>query len=239
MRYSSFRKHPFAACLLIPAVTFGGGVKGKVDYDGTTPPKMMLRIPANNAKDCGHQGEASIPSNLLVVSEKGGIKDVVVNLYTKTTEATPREGITSDQKGCMFTSPVVVVPAGSTITFKNSDPGLHNVRVSTVKNSPLNAAISPGDSKDYTPTKAEDITVTCDLHPWMRAYVSVVRSDYYAVTDVDGKFEIANIPPGEYYFKVWHPLLGRAKAEQTTVGSHKVMIEENKTLEIGIKMKQE
>ncbi|MDP6358191.1 MAG: carboxypeptidase regulatory-like domain-containing protein, partial [Planctomycetota bacterium] len=149
--------------------------------------------------------KTSIPSNLLVVSDKGGIKDVVINVYTKTSAGTPKKS-TSDQKGCMFTAPVTVVPAGSTITFKNSDPGLHNVRVSTFKNAPLNAAIPSGGTKDYTAGKAENIMVTCDLHPWMRAYVSVVRSDHYAVTDAEGNFKIENIPAGEYSFKAWHPV---------------------------------
>jgi plastocyanin len=138
----------------------------------------------------------------------------------------------------MFTSPVVVVPAGSTITFKNSDQGLHNVRVSTFKNAPLNAAIPAGGSKDYTAAKSENIMVTCDLHPWMRAYVSVVRSDHYAVTDAEGNFKIENIPAGEYSFKAWHPVLGRAKSDQTTLKSKKVKVEDNKTLDVGVKMKK-
>jgi plastocyanin len=241
MRNASLRTHLVGACLLVPIFTFasGGAIKGRVTYDGAKPPSQMLKISANSAKDCGHHAEKLILSNLLIVSDNGGIKDVVVSLYTKTTKGTPVKGIVSDQKGCMFSSPVIVVPEGSTITFKNSDPGLHNVRASAYKNAALNAAITPGGTKDYTVTKTENITLSCDLHPWMRSYLSVVRSDHYAMTDSEGNFEIRDIPPGEYYFKAWHALLGRAKKEQTTLGTRKLTVEEGKTVEVGVKMKKQ
>ena len=47
--------------------------------------------------------------------------------------------------------------------------------------------------------------MTCSIHPWMTAYMLPRKNSYFAVTDADGKFEIANVPAGEpLEFQVWH-----------------------------------
>ena len=55
--------------------------------------------------------------------------------------------------------------------------------------------------------KADDkfpITVACNIHGWMKAYVRVFDHPYFAVTDKDGNFEIKNAPAGEWRLKIWH-----------------------------------
>ena len=42
------------------------------------------------------------------------------------------------------------------------------------------------------------ITVSCTIHPWMRAWIRVFDHPYYAVTDDNGHFEIKDAPAGEY-----------------------------------------
>jgi hypothetical protein len=47
--------------------------------------------------------------------------------------------------------------------------------------------------------------VTCNIHPWMKAYMWFRKDGYYAVTKEDGTFEIQNLPAGELIeFQVWH-----------------------------------
>ena len=56
------------------------------------------------------------------------------------------------------------------------------------------------------------IPIGCDVHPWMRAYVSVVAHPYFAVTRSDGTFEINDVPPGDYEIEVLHEVLaGQAR----------------------------
>jgi len=52
------------------------------------------------------------------------------------------------------------------------------------------------------------IPVKCNVHAWMRAYIGVVAHPYFAVTKLDGTFELANVPPGDYTVAVWHEKLG-------------------------------
>jgi carboxypeptidase family protein len=49
--------------------------------------------------------------------------------------------------------------------------------------------------------------VGCDVHPWMRAYVSVLDHPFYAVTNEDGTFEIKGLPAGEYEVEAYHEKL--------------------------------
>ena len=42
------------------------------------------------------------------------------------------------------------------------------------------------------------LPVKCNQHPWMKMYINVVKSPFYAVTGSDGKYEIKGLPPGDY-----------------------------------------
>jgi len=47
--------------------------------------------------------------------------------------------------------------------------------------------------------------VTCNIHPWMKAYVIFRKDGYVAISAADGSFEIADLPAGEpLEFQVWH-----------------------------------
>jgi uncharacterized protein (DUF2141 family) len=52
--------------------------------------------------------------------------------------------------------------------------------------------------------KAENsIKIKCDVHSWMKAYVSVFDHPYFSVTDDSGYYQIDNIPPGDYEVIAW------------------------------------
>ena len=53
------------------------------------------------------------------------------------------------------------------------------------------------------------IPTSCDVHPWMRAYISVVTHPFFAVTSKDGSYEIKALPEGEYEIEAIH---GQLKA---------------------------
>jgi hypothetical protein len=41
-------------------------------------------------------------------------------------------------------------------------------------------------------------------HVWMNAEMMVVPHPYYAVTDESGRFELTDVPPGNYQLVAWH-----------------------------------
>jgi len=58
-------------------------------------------------------------------------------------------------------------------------------------------------------------------HTWMNAELFVVPHPYYAVTDETGKFELSNVPAGEYTLVAWHESWTVARQE----GSFDVLTE--------------
>jgi hypothetical protein len=54
----------------------------------------------------------------------------------------------------------------------------------------------------------------------MKAYVVVNDSPYFAVTDAEGKFEIKDLPVGDYTLEAWHPVLG-TKTLKISIGKAK------------------
>src|SRR5262249_10507207 len=47
----------------------------------------------------------------------------------------------------------------------------------------------------------------------MTAWIHVVDTPFYAVTDREGRFRVAGLPPGEYRVRVWHEEVGRLAKE--------------------------
>ena len=100
--------------------------------------------------------------------------------------------------GLQYHPHVVGVQAGQTITIKNSDDTLHNIHPRPTVNAEFNIGQArKGMESQRTFDKQEImIPVGCDVHPWMRSYISVVDHPFFAVTKDDGTYEIKNVPAG-------------------------------------------
>ena len=117
-----------------------------------------------------------------------------------------------DQKGCLYVPQILAIQTGQKLIVKNSDPCIHNVHATpTVPGNPeSNQVQMPGGADlDFTFSQPEMfLRFKCDVHPWMFAWVSVIDSPYYCVSDKDGKFVIKNVPPGKYTVEAAHRKLG-------------------------------
>ena len=124
----------------------------------------------------------------------------------------PSAPVLLDQVNLRFTPHVLPVLAGTSVAFPNSDPVRHNV-FSPTTNWKFNLGTYPrGSTKFRTFDKAGAITLLCNVHAEMSAYVIVTETPYFAVSDKEGKFTIPNVPPGSYVLKTWH-----ARAKPTSV----------------------
>ena len=129
--------------------------------------------------------------------------DVVITLEAPGLPlAPPAEPFRIDQKGFRFIPHVTVIQTGSTVRFLNNDNEPHNVYSPEGR---YNLGTWPtGDTKDYTFKKPGIYTQLCNVHPDMLAYVVVVDTPHFAVTDAAGSFLIRNVPPGRYRLIAWH-----------------------------------
>ena len=198
-------------------VTGGGSVSGQVKFAGTPPPPEKIEI----TKDTEACGKEKVKPNLIVGSGGGLANAVVVVKATKGKPLTvPTEPIVFDQKGCEYKPHVLAFPAGSTVRVLNPDGVLHNVHVMGKANPEANKAMPKfKKQEDWKIEKAEwPIAVKCDAHPWMHAYWLSMDQPYYAVTDDDGNFKIADLPAGDYEVELWHETLGKSSQKITVQG---------------------
>ena len=98
-----------------------------------------------------------------------------------------------------------VVPLGSTLTLTNFDDDAHTVHAFLDRKTLFNLATVP-DAGTASQRLVLDtrgvIDVVCDIHPEMRATLVVARTPHFAVTDEDGRFCIAEVPPGHYNVRI-------------------------------------
>ena len=119
----------------------------------------------------------------------------------------PNKPVILDQLKLTFVPHVLPVLVGTTVAFPNSDEVRHNV-FSISRTKRFNLGTYPrGVTKYVTFDKPGVAALLCNVHTEMSAYVVVVETPYFAVTQRDGSYVIRNVPPGRYILKVWHERL--------------------------------
>lgn len=188
----------------------GGAIQGRVTFEGEQP-ELTLRVNADQDVCLNHEG--SVESPRLQVSEDGGVANAVIYI-SQIGSGKPMDELEApmvlDQEGCLYKPFVQVMPQAGVLTLINSDPLNHNVHARQEgARDPFNYAM-PNSS---WPEKQEirkrmirpgRISIGCDVHMWMNAYLFVVEHPYYAVTGPDGTYTLSDVPPGDYEIHLWH-----------------------------------
>jgi plastocyanin len=125
------------------------------------------------------------------------------------------------QKGKRMIPQVLITTVGQEVDFPNEDPFVHNIfSNSEVKRFDL-GIYQEGETRSVLFTRPGVISVHCNIHPQMEAFVVVVNSPYYDLSNKKGEFQIKNVPAGKYRFRVWHrranPELLKALTRPVTV----------------------
>jgi plastocyanin len=107
-----------------------------------------------------------------------------------------------------FVPKVQVVAPGSTLLLHDRDDESHTVHAWLGGRTLFNRASAPrGEDERLVLDRPGIVTVTCDLHAEMRAFVVVSSARFVAVSDLDGRFRV-DAPPGRYRARVWRPGAG-------------------------------
>ena len=128
--------------------------------------------------------------------------------------------VVMDQINRAFVPDLLVVPVGSTVEFPNSDSVSHQI----YSFSPAKRFQLPlYRGKPYPPVhfdQAGVVTLGCNIHDEMLAYLLVTDAPWYGRTDDAGTWS-AEVPRGRYRVTLWHPRLRESAADlerELTVG---------------------
>jgi plastocyanin len=202
-----------------------GALRGIVRFAGKKPARKAIDMSSDPACVEAHHGTAYDES--LVTDGKGGLANVFVyvksGLQGKNFE-TPAAKVTIDQQGCWFHPRVLGIQVGQTLSVTNSDPVTHNIHPMAEVNREWNHSQGQGDAPLARRFLKPEIMirVKCNIHSWMHAFIGVAANPYFAVTGADGRFEIGNLPPGDYTIGVWHETLGTQEQKVSIPASGKV-----------------
>jgi plastocyanin len=194
-------RHALIALALTASAAGAGTVRGTL----RVPSGAQSVSPVTQA----YAGQAaSLPDPIPIVH--GLVTDAVIWIEgipasAESAMALPATRPQMAQKGQNFVPRVVSVTVGQAVDFPNFDPIFHNAfSVSPVRRFDL-GKYPRGQSRKVIFNKTGVVQVFCDIHANMAGFIRVVPSRAVAEPDGFGDFAIANVPPGSYTLKVWHP----------------------------------
>ena len=203
----------FAAKYKVVSVTDGGSISGRVTLNGAAPAPEILKVD-EDAEACG----GDRPSDALLVGSSGGVQNVVVsieNIASGKDWEMPGE-FAYDQKGCTFVPRIMIIRPQMAGAVLNSDSVGHNFHTISKGVFNINKKIQPGSQlavNDKKIRRSGLVEAKCDIHSWMGGAWWVADNPYTVLSDADGNFTLANVPPGKYKVVVWHEKLGESSQE--------------------------
>lgn len=205
-----------------------GTITGAIALNGSAPAPQTIDMSADTA--CQSRNPNAVAET--VMAKDGKLQNAFVYIKDGSvtggsrisgyTFSAPGDAVVLDQVGCQYTPHVVGIQVNQKFQVKNSDPTAHNINVQPKQGNPSwNVSQAPSTPPiEKTFARAETIIpVKCNQHPWMKAYVNVLKHPFYAVSAADGTFTIKDVPPGKYTVVAWHEKFGEQTMEVTVPAS--------------------
>jgi plastocyanin len=201
-----------------------GSVSGTIRFNGKAPTPIVIDMAQDPACNEGSTTPNMTEQYVVHVGRLANVfvyvKDGLGNRIYMPTK-TP---IVLDQKGCRYIPHVIGAMVGQPVEFRNSDHTMHNIHIvppGSDDSSGFDISQAPmaGTEQHIFRNAGLMIPVRCNNHPWMEAFLNVVKSPFFAVSNADGAYEIQGLPPGTYTLVAVHEKLG-TQSQQITIQSH-------------------
>ena len=233
-----------AVAVAVSAGYFGSGVTraatpvaslaGTVKFDGPAPKRTVLSMVKEPS--CAAIHKTPPLAEDVVVGPDGALENVVIYISEGLPDMVwdaPPTPVTLSQDGCTYSPHVVALQTGQKLKIVNDDKTSHNIHPMPSGNVEWNKS-QPAGVPPFEESFARQeigIPVKCNVHSWMRAYISVLRHPFFSVSNEKGSFQIKNLPPGNYTVTAWHEKLGTSTQKITASAG------ESKTLQFVFKPK--
>lgn len=195
------------------APTGGGTIHGFVTFKGTPP----APTPITPGTDPNCEGMALEEQPVRVTD--GKLANVLVRVLGEVpgqSAPPPNAMVVVDQNRCQYLPRVQGAVIGQPLVLMNSDQTLHNVRGMAGGKQLFNVTQPPLKTKEAQPPKDTDVvSLKCDIHPWMKAFVVMNSNPFFVTSGEDGAFTLRGVPPGTYTLEAWHETLGTRTAQVT------------------------
>jgi plastocyanin len=200
-----------------------GTVTGVISFNGTVPAAKKIDTSADPI--CG-QRNPNLTTEDTVVKD-GKLANVFIYVKEGNTASgqkfadlpwsTPNSAITLDQNGCHYKPHVIGIQTNQKLSITNSDPTQHNIHPTPKLNPEWNQTQQSGQPPiEKTFARSETlIPVKCNQHPWMKAYIGVLKHPFFAVSSEDGTYSLKGVPAGTYTVVAWRE--GGADGTQKTM----------------------
>ena len=182
-----------------------GRVVGTINLTGQPPAPRVVSMNADPV--CNAQGTYVSDE---VVANNGKLQNVFVyvksGLPANLSFPPEQAEVALQQKGCRYVPHVLGIHTGAMLSVQSSDDTTHNVHPKPATNREWDTNILPGADPFKRQFKQAEvmIPVKCGVHVWMSAWVGVLDHPFFAVTDAQGSFTLAGLPPGDYEVEAWH-----------------------------------
>jgi len=164
---------------------------------------------------CAHAAQAEAPPDTASAPARAirgvvayGLVRPLTNavVYVESVEgvfAPPAEPAQMEQRGRVFVPHVLPVLTGTRVLFPNRDVVRHNV-FSPSRGNAFNLGIYlPGDSREVVMREAGVVTLLCNIHEEMSAYVLVLDNPFFARVGAEGAFLVTGVPDGARTLVLW------------------------------------
>ena len=109
------------------------------------------------------------------------------------------------QQNIQFTPYVLIVPLGSSVSFPNKDKVRHHVYSFSAPKKFELKLYGKDESRAVTFDKPGAVSVGCNIHDTMIAYIYVTETPFAAKSGETGAATVQDAPNGASQLLVWHP----------------------------------
>jgi len=188
--------------LVVPALLLSQAPRGSAAVGGSIRGRVELRRPAAPPERRPNVADLGSPAAVRDISDR--LTSVVYMEDAPKSPAVVPGHVVLDQRDERFVPHVLAVTTGTVVDFPNSDRIFHNV-FSLSKTRPFDLGrYAAGRSKAVTFDRPGIVRVFCDIHSHMNAFILVFNHPFFALTDMDGRYRIDNVPPGTYNLVAWN-----------------------------------